>query len=83
MHEKFAACVEACNNCADACDHCATAWLQEQDVKMMVRWIGQDITRQASLLAYVDVFLYCAIATALLVPFALLLRPPKPERAKR
>lgn len=48
-----------------------------------VGWIGQEIGRQASLLAYVDVFFYCAVATALLVPFALLLRPPKPGSAKR
>ncbi|MBZ9987207.1 DHA2 family efflux MFS transporter permease subunit [Mesorhizobium sp. BH1-1-5] len=48
-----------------------------------VGWIGQEIGRQASLLAYVDVFFYCAIATALLVPFALLLRPPRPGPAKQ
>ncbi|MBZ9867259.1 DHA2 family efflux MFS transporter permease subunit [Mesorhizobium sp. CA15] len=48
-----------------------------------VGWIGQEIGRQASLLAYVDVFFYCAVATALLVPLALLLRPPKSGTAKR
>ncbi|TPL51846.1 DHA2 family efflux MFS transporter permease subunit [Mesorhizobium sp. B2-4-6] len=48
-----------------------------------VGWIGQEIGRQASLLAYVDVFFYCAIATALLVPLALLLRAPKPGPAKQ
>ena len=47
-----------------------------------VGWIGEEIGRQASLLAYVDVFFYCAVATAVLVPFALLLRPPKPATAK-
>ncbi|TPN23629.1 DHA2 family efflux MFS transporter permease subunit [Mesorhizobium sp. B2-3-3] len=44
-----------------------------------IGWIGQLIARQASLLAYVDVFRYCAVATALLVPLALLLRSPKPK----
>ncbi len=39
-----------------------------------IAWLGQTIDRQASLLAYVDVFRYCAVATALLVPLALLLR---------
>ena len=43
MHEKYAACVEACNTCADACDHCASACLQEDDVKMMTRCIALDI----------------------------------------
>lgn len=43
MHEKYAACVEACNTCADACDHCASACLQEDDVKMMARCIALDI----------------------------------------
>ena len=47
-----------------------------------VGWIGEEIGRQASLLAYVDVFFYCAVATAVLVPLALLLRPPKPATAK-
>ncbi|TPJ98502.1 multidrug efflux MFS transporter, partial [Mesorhizobium sp. B1-1-4] len=42
-----------------------------------VGWIGQTIGRQATLLAYVDLFRYSAIATALLVPLALLLRSPK------
>jgi DHA2 family multidrug resistance protein len=36
--------------------------------------IAQTIARQASLLAYIDVFRYSAIATALLVPLALLLK---------
>lgn len=42
-----------------------------------VGWIGQTIGRQATLLAYVDLFRYSAFATALLVPLALLLRSPK------
>jgi DHA2 family multidrug resistance protein len=36
--------------------------------------IGELIARQSTLLAYVDVFRYSAIATALLVPLALLLQ---------
>ncbi|MES0098874.1 DHA2 family efflux MFS transporter permease subunit [Mesorhizobium sp. M0019] len=42
-----------------------------------IGWLGQLIARQATLLAYVDVFRYCAVATALLVPLALLLRSSK------
>ena len=41
--------------------------------------VTQQIGRQATLLAYVDVFRYTAIATAVLVPLALLLRSPKPS----
>ncbi|TPK69580.1 DHA2 family efflux MFS transporter permease subunit [Mesorhizobium sp. B2-4-19] len=48
-----------------------------------VGWIGQLIARQASLLAYVDVFRYCAVATALFVPLALLLQSAKPKPQKR
>jgi DHA2 family multidrug resistance protein len=45
--------------------------------------IAQTIGRQASLLAYVDVFRYSAIATALLVPLALLLRSPSaPDQSR-
>ena len=44
-----------------------------------VGWVGQLIGRQATLLAYVDFFRYTAIATAVLVPLALLLRSPKPS----
>ncbi len=42
-HEKYQACVQACNDCADACDHCATACLQEPDVQMMARCIALDM----------------------------------------
>ncbi|BCG88325.1 EmrB/QacA family drug resistance transporter [Mesorhizobium sp. 113-3-9] len=42
-----------------------------------IGWLAQIIGRQASLLAYIDVFRYSAIITALLVPIALLLRSPK------
>ena len=50
-----------------------------------VGWIGQMIGQQASILAYVDVFRYSAIATALLVPLVLLLRSSQPgmQRASR
>ncbi|MDX8479760.1 DHA2 family efflux MFS transporter permease subunit [Mesorhizobium sp. VK24D] len=48
-----------------------------------IGWVGQIIGRQATLLAYVDVFRYSAIATALLVPLALLLRSPKPSRSAK
>lgn len=51
-----------------------------QAKQQAVGWIGQLIARQASLLAYVDVFRYCAIVTALFVPLALLLRSPKPDK---
>jgi DHA2 family multidrug resistance protein len=45
--------------------------------------IAQTIGRQASLLAYIDVFRYSAIATALLVPLALLLRSPSaPDQSR-
>jgi DHA2 family multidrug resistance protein len=42
-----------------------------------IGWLAQLIGRQASLLAYIDVFRYSAVITALLVPIALLLRSPK------
>ena len=42
-HERFATCIEACNDCADACDHCATACLAEPDPKPMARCIALDM----------------------------------------
>jgi DHA2 family multidrug resistance protein len=48
-----------------------------------IGWVAQLVSRQATLLAYVDVFRYSAIATALLVPLALLLRSPKPGKAAK
>ncbi|TPM34649.1 DHA2 family efflux MFS transporter permease subunit [Mesorhizobium sp. B2-3-4] len=45
-----------------------------------IGWLAQMIGRQASLLAYIDVFRYSAVITALLVPIALLLRSPKSEK---
>jgi MFS transporter, DHA2 family, multidrug resistance protein len=45
-----------------------------------IGWLAQTIGRQASLLAYIDVFRYSAAITALLVPIALLLRSPKPDK---
>jgi len=47
-----------------------------------VGWVAQLVGRQATLLACVDVFRYSAIATALLVPLALLLRSPKSTQAR-
>ena len=42
-HERYTACIEACNACAEACDHCAIACLQEPDPKAMARCIALDI----------------------------------------
>ncbi|MGN6643065.1 MAG: four-helix bundle copper-binding protein [Verrucomicrobiota bacterium] len=41
-HEKYQACIEACNDCAVECEHCASACLEEQDVKRMARCIALD-----------------------------------------
>lgn len=41
-HDRFQACIEACNESAVACDHCAASCLQEQDVKMVARCIALD-----------------------------------------
>jgi DHA2 family multidrug resistance protein len=45
--------------------------------------LAQTIARQASLLAYIDVFRYSALATALLVPLALLLKGANPRDQSR
>lgn len=42
-HEKFKACIEACNECAVICNHCATACLQEKDIERMRRCIQLDM----------------------------------------
>ena len=42
-HEKFKACIDACNACASECDHCESHCLQEHDPKMMARCIALDI----------------------------------------
>jgi len=42
-HQRFASCIEACNDCADACDHCAASCLQEDNVADMRRCIALDI----------------------------------------
>lgn len=42
-HERFASCIEACNDCADTCDHCAAACLQESGVKDLIRCIRLDL----------------------------------------
>ncbi|MBA1143065.1 hypothetical protein [Mesorhizobium neociceri] len=53
-----------------------------QAKQQAIGWVGRLIARQASLLAYVDVFRYCAVITALIVPLALLLRSPSPEKPR-
>jgi hypothetical protein len=42
-HQKFEACIDACNDCADACDDCAASCLKEPDPKMMARCIALDM----------------------------------------
>ena len=42
---------------------------------LAIGWIGQMLQNQATILSYIDVFRDLAIATALMVPIALLLRP--------
>lgn len=42
-HEKYAECIQACNQCADACDHCSVACLEEANVQEMARCIQLDI----------------------------------------
>lgn len=42
-HQKFRACIEACNACAGACNHCAASCLQEQDIKSLARCIALDV----------------------------------------
>lgn len=56
LHQKYAACIEACNSCAVACNDCAAACLQEPDVKMMARCIAMDI----------DCAQLCAVAAAMM-----------------
>ena len=42
-HEKYQACIDACNACAAACDHCSVACLSEPDVKHMADCIRLDM----------------------------------------
>lgn len=42
-HQKFNACIEACNTCAVACNHCAASCLHETDIKMMAKCIAIDM----------------------------------------
>nr|WP_228488445.1 four-helix bundle copper-binding protein [Caenimonas koreensis] len=42
-HQKFTACIEACNSCAVSCNHCAASCLREPDVAMMARCVALDI----------------------------------------
>lgn len=41
-HERYEACIEACEICAAECESCATACLNEENVKMMTRCIRLD-----------------------------------------
>lgn len=41
--QRYASCIEACNQCAAACHHCSTACLQEPDAEKMVRCIALDM----------------------------------------
>jgi hypothetical protein len=41
-HNKYQSCIEACLDCAVVCDHCADACLQEDNVKMLARFIALD-----------------------------------------
>ena len=42
-HQQHQSCIDACYKCVQACDYCAISCLQEQDVKMMARFIALDI----------------------------------------
>jgi hypothetical protein len=42
-HEKYKACIQACNSCAVACSHCAIECLNEDQVNEMIRCIQLDI----------------------------------------
>lgn len=42
-HERYQACIDACNRCAQACFHCAAACLQEPDVQQMTECIRLDL----------------------------------------
>jgi len=42
-HEKYQACIDACNECATECSHCAMACLKEEDVKKLIRCINLDL----------------------------------------
>ena len=55
-HQKYTACIEACNSCAVECNHCAASCLQETDVKTMARCIALDM----------DCAQLCALAAAVM-----------------
>jgi hypothetical protein len=55
-HQKYAACIEACNSCAVACNDCAASCLKEPDVKMMTACIALDM----------DCAQLCALAAAMM-----------------
>lgn len=41
-NSMFESCIQACSNCAIVCETCASAFLREDDVKMMARCIELD-----------------------------------------
>jgi hypothetical protein len=41
-HEKFQACIDACNRCASECEHCATLCLREKEVQILAKCIELD-----------------------------------------
>lgn len=41
--EKYATCIEACQQCAVACHHCAASCLDEPDASAMARCIALDM----------------------------------------
>ena len=55
-HQKYTACIEACNTCAVACNHGAASCLKEPDVKMMAKCIAMDM----------DCAQICALAAAIM-----------------
>ena len=46
-HQKFNACIEACNAYYVACNHCADSCLQERYAKMMAKCIALDMDSAA------------------------------------
>src|SRR5688572_26982450 len=56
LHEKYQACIDACNDCAVECEHCAIACLGERNPKELERCIKLDM----------DCSLICSIAAKLM-----------------
>jgi len=59
-----------------AAEHFTAAGTPAIDARQQaIAWLGQLIGRQATLLAYIDVFRDCAIMVMFVIPLALLLKP--------